>query len=128
MDMHLPATSHPTRLRSIAIALLAVPAVVLLLIAFAEMAGGEPTGVQHVPEAALLLILCGAAWRHPRGVGLVVLATGALLFVAWLLWAVYLREAPADDSPLVMWIGTAIVLFMPPVLAGWLLFSSSQGR
>jgi len=125
IHLHLREPWGPRRLRLAAIALLAVPAGVLLLFAFGEMIGGDPTGVQHIPEAAVLILLIAVAWRHARVTGIILLASGTLLFAVWLVWAVYLREPQANESPLLMLVLAAIVLFLPPLVAGWLLLRAS---
>lgn len=120
-----PRRWGPNRLRLAAIALLAVPAVPLLLLAVGEMLGGDVSGVQHLPEAAVLLGLMAAAWWRARATGFVLIGGAALLFAAWLWWVIFVRQDEGDASPL-LWIAVAAVLFLPPVAAGWLLLQSGS--
>lgn len=123
MFWHVGWQSGPPRLKLIALALLAVPAVVLLLFAFGEMFSGEISGVQHIPEAGLLVLLMAAAWRYPRGVGVVLLSLGSLLLVVWLIWSA--RDG-ADVGDILTLVAAALILFVPPLLAGWLLLQASR--
>ncbi len=125
MSWHVPEQPGPVRQKLIALALLAVPAGVLLLLAFGEMFGGDVTGVQHIPEAALPVALMAAAWRYPRKVGVVLLAIGSLLLAAWISWVLTQREPAPRGADILMWVAAALVLFVPPLVAGWLLLRSS---
>lgn len=116
---------HPIRLRIVALALLLLPAAFLLVFAFGEVAGGDVSGLQHVPEAALLLALAAAGWRYPRATGVVLLSVGAVL-LALALALNLARGNPGESAPAVMlWAGLFGLLFAPPLVAGWLLLRSS---
>ena len=123
MHMHLGNPPSPARLRLAAIALLTIPAGVLLLFAFGEMIGGDPSGAQHIPEGAALLLLAAAAWRYPLWTGVILLAVGAVLLLAWLLFVVF---GPNRDVPAIALVATGAILFLPPFAAGWLLIRSSR--
>ena len=112
-----------TRLKLGASALLAVPAVLLLLLGVAEMVGGEPSGAQHILQAAPLLALIAAGWRYPRAAGLVLFGLVASLFAGWLVFVVLNRD-PGDA--IVAWVVAGLVLFAPPIIAGWLLLKAGQ--
>lgn len=91
---------------------LAVPAALLLVFAVAEMVGGDPSGVQHVPEVALILAIAAAAWRWPYSVGMVLMLGGAVLALVFVLWL-----HPAGITLL----GIAVMellLFIPAIAAG----------
>ncbi len=107
------------RLKIAAIALLLVPIAILLLFAIGETAGGDWSGLQHVPEAAVLLVLLAAAWRYPYVTGLVLMAAGVALFAGWLVFAL----ANLSASAIVV---AALMLFAPPIVAGWLLYRAGQ--
>lgn len=115
----------PGKLRLAALALLSVPAVVLLLFAFGEMLDGDLSGAQHLPEAGVLLVLMAAAWWRPRLAGIVLVGGAVLLFVAWAAWVVFVREDEGNGSAL-MWVAAAVILFLPPFVAGWLLLRASS--
>lgn len=124
---------HPTRLRLLASALLAVPLGVLLLFGLGEMAEGDLSGVQHLVEAAPLLVLLVAGWRFPRAAGVALLVLGPGLLAVWVLLIATgtFRPPVAGTAPLAMkallWLAVPLTLFAPPTLAGWLLVRSSKG-
>ncbi|MCE7928778.1 MAG: hypothetical protein DYG91_09830 [Chloroflexi bacterium CFX7] len=120
-------TIDSPRLRLAAIGILLVPALALLALALGELSGGEASGVQHIPEAAVPLALAGVAWWRARPVGIFLLVVTPLLFVAWAAWVMFVREEEGNYSFLA-WIAAAGVLFLPPLLAGWLLVRSSAAR
>ena len=124
-NIHVSMPGGAMRLRIAALGLIAVPAAVLLLFAFGEMFGGDITGAQHIPEAAVLLVMLVAGWRRPRPTGVVLIVAASLLFVAWFGWVLLLRD-DEGGTPASMWIATALLLFLPPLLAGWMLLRSSQ--
>ncbi len=111
----VPHPHGPDRRKLVAMLLLLVPTGVLAAFAIGETAGGDVSGLQHVPEAAVLLVLLVAAWRYPRITGVVLLALGGVLFAVWLAFAL-MNLAP------VAIVVTALILFAPPVVAGWLLY------
>ena len=116
-----------TRLKVAATALVGVPAVMLIAIALGEMADGEVTGVQHLPEGGLLLLLAAAGWRYPRQAGALLLLAGVAVLAVWLVWVVS-SEDVAGRAPLLGWVAVGLVLFAPPILAGLLLLRSSGVR
>jgi cytochrome bd-type quinol oxidase subunit 1 len=128
MFWHVPEQPGQDRQKLIALALLAVPAVGLLLFTFGEMFGGNITGVQHIPEAALLFLIMAAAWRYPREVGAVLLSIGSLLLAVWLFWVLTQREPAPREADILMWVAATLILFAPPLVAGSLLLRSSHAR
>jgi cytochrome bd-type quinol oxidase subunit 1 len=106
-------------LKVAALLLLAVPAAVLAAFAIGETAGGDVSGLQHVPEAAALLVLLVAGWRYPRATGAILLVLGSVLFAVWFVFAV------ANLNPLAV-VVTALILFAPPIVAGWLLYRAGS--
>jgi hypothetical protein len=122
--LHGGGQPQATLLKLVAIVLIGVPAAVLLLFAVAEMAGGDVSGVQHIPEALLLFALAAAAWRYPRPAGLGLLVGGAVLLVIWLTWVVASGRADWADAP--GWFVSAAILFGLPLTAGWLLLRASR--
>jgi hypothetical protein len=126
-------TPFPTRLESLssrqlrltASALIALPAVVLLIFAIGEMAGGDVSGAQHIPESALLLVLLVAAWRYPRPAGAILVGAGVFLAGVWIVLVVSREEGTPGGADLIGWTIAGLLLFVPPVLAGWLLLRSA---
>ncbi|KAA0238874.1 hypothetical protein EDM76_04120 [bacterium] len=100
MQAHFPNSARPY-LKTVAAGLLAIPALLLTALAIGEMAGGDMAGAQHVPGALVL---------------------GTVLFA---LWALIALTADRHDSPASM-VVVAVVLFVPPVVAGWLLYSAGR--
>ena len=49
-----------------------------LIFAVSELAGGEISGIQHLPPAALLGALLWLGWKRPRTAGIIVLLALAL--------------------------------------------------
>ncbi len=125
LHLHLRDQLPPARMKLVASVLLAVPAGVLLLFAVGEMASGEISGVQHIPEALLLVVLAAAAWRYPRWTGIALLTIGTLLLATWLVWI--FAGGHVDRGSIAMWFVAALVLFGPPLAAGWLLLRATRG-
>jgi len=126
MTIHLHPGGHPapTRLKLLATVLLAVPAGVLLLFAIAEVAAGEVSGVQHIPEALPLLLLVVAAWRYPRWAGIALLTVGTMLLGVWLVWI--FAGGHTGRGEIVGWFAAAVIFFGLPLVAGWLLLRASR--
>ena len=119
MAVHFRGPLRDPYSKAVAIVLLGIPALVLMALAIGEMASGEASGIQHVPEALLLLVVAGAAWRYPRMVGNIVLVGGGILFLAWIVWVATVRGSDALPGA---------VLFLAPLISGWLLRHASDGR
>ncbi len=115
--------STPPRPFLTAMALLAVPAGVLLLFALGEIASGDISGVQHIPEAALLLGLMVAAWLFPQPVGAALMAIGSVLLMLWLAFILVSRPSGMDGAGILVWLGAGLILFAFPIAAGYLLFT-----
>jgi hypothetical protein len=102
----------PRRLRIVGLACLAVPAALLLLFAVGEMAGGDLSGAQHLPEVAAVGAIGWTAWRWPYILGMVLMLGGAVLALVFVLWL-----HPSGITLL----GIAVVellLFIPAIAAG----------
>jgi hypothetical protein len=123
---HLRELPAATRLKLAASALLALPAAVLLLFGIGEMAAGDISGVQHLPEAAALLLLLVAGWRYPRRAGLTLLGVGALLFALWLIFVLADGDPSPEGFAILAWVAAGLILFAPPIVAGWLLLKASR--
>ena len=128
MTLHLPfrTNSDANFLRIAALALLAIPTAILLLFAIGEVVGGDVSGLQHVPEAALLLGLMFFAWRHPLGTGIALLAIGSVLLVVWSALVLLGEIGGEGDSRVVVWLAAGGILFLPPLAAGALLLRASR--
>jgi hypothetical protein len=118
--------SRAALLKTIAAALIAVPAIALLALGIGEMAGGEPSGVQHLPEAAVLLALLVLAWRRPAFAGRLLVGLGGVLFVLWLALVLTRRDVDIWSAELLGWVVAAVVLFAGPVVAGVLLVRAAR--
>jgi len=100
------------RAKIAALALLGLGVVFYLLFAVGETAGGDISGVQHFPPAAILAVLMWVGWRRPRTAGIVLLALAVLLVV------VGVPIFVVGDRPL---LSLALVLVLPSVVTGLLL-------
>jgi hypothetical protein len=99
--------------------LLAIPILVLAAFAVGEVAGGHISGLQHVPELALLVVLEWLAWKRP-GWG------GAALIALSLIFAGLYTLFFARGFPLLTAIATVALLFAPPLAAGTLFVAASR--
>ena len=119
----------PSRRRGATVAatvLLGVPAILLLVLGVGEMIGGDMSGFQHVVESAALIALMHGAWRYPRAAGVILVAGAVLLFVAWL--ALMSARGELGELGLLGWLTVGLLLFLPPLLAGWLLLRASRSN
>jgi cytochrome bd-type quinol oxidase subunit 1 len=122
MQIHFPAPAHLPYSKAIAVGLLSIPALLLTALAVGEMAGGDVSGVQHVPEALARAVLALVAWRHPRRVGAILLVAGVILLAAWM--GLTLSADRHDSGATLVLI--AAMLFVPPLVAGWLLYTAGR--
>lgn len=99
-----------------ALLLLVLGVAFYLMFAVGEMAGGDITGVQHLPPAAILAVLLWVAWRRPLAAGTV------LLVLAVPLAAAYIALLVVRHLPLT-W---ALVVALPPVVTGLLLVRAGR--
>lgn len=124
--LHLGDLPTPTRLKLAASALLTVLVTVLLAFAIGEVAGGDLSGLQHLLQALPLLLLLAAAWRYPRPAGLALIGVAMVLLPVWLLLVFTDRDPALRDIPIMRWAGTGALFFLPPLVAGWLLFRAGR--
>lgn len=122
----LRAVPGRTQMKIAASLLLGLPAVLLIGVALLEIASGEPSGAQHIPEGALLLLVAAAGWRYPRAAGGFLVAVGTVLVAAWMVLVSQSENAP-EGADIWLWILVGIVLFAPPIVAGWLLWRAGGG-
>jgi hypothetical protein len=108
----------------IAVGLIAIPAGIFAFLAIGELASGDITGIQHIPEAGLMLALALVAWRYPRAAGTALIAIGVLLLGFMSL--VVLPDAEPSGAEVWIWPVMAVLLFGTPVLAGLLLLRSAR--
>ena len=87
-----------------------------LVFAIGEMAGGDITGLQHLLPAAILAWLLWVGLSHPRQAGIILLTLAVPFAVAYVALLV-VRELPLT------W---ALVVALPPVVAGFLLVRSDR--
>jgi hypothetical protein len=106
-------------LKRIGLLFLAIPILVLAAFALGEVAGGDISGLQHVPELALLVALGWLAWRRP-GWGGAALITLSLIFAG--LYILFF----ARGFPLLTAIATVALLFAPPLAAGTVFVAASR--
>jgi hypothetical protein len=106
------------RAKTAAMVLLALGVAFYLMFAVGEMAGGDLTGIQHVPPALVLGALLGLAWKRPYTAGVV------LLVLAVPLGAAYIALLFARDLP-PSW---ALFVVLPPIVTGVLLVRAGRGE
>jgi hypothetical protein len=104
------------RTKIAALVLLGLGVAFYLMFAIGEMAGGDISGIQHLPPAVILAVLLGVSWRHPLAAGIVLLVLAIPLAVAYVVVLV-VRDLPLTWA---LWIG------LPPVLTGLLLVRAGQ--
>lgn len=101
-----------TQLKIAGLALLLLPVGFLLIFAIGETLGGDLSGLQHLVQAAPLVLLALLAWSLPTLGGVVLLVIGGLLALAYPL---LIRGLPVGTLLLV-----EAILFAPAVLSGLL--------
>jgi hypothetical protein len=89
-----------------------------LTMGIGEMAGGDLSGFQHLPPAALLGGLVYLGWRHPYPVGIV------LLIISFALASLY--AFTGSDEPVGMRFSWAVQVALPPLVAGALLIEAAR--
>jgi hypothetical protein len=97
--------------------IVALGALFFLAMGVGEMVGGDLSGFQHLPEAALLGALVYLGWRHPYAVGIVLV----LLSVA--IACLYAVRGPASAGLL---FASALQIALPPLVAGALLIGAAR--
>lgn len=111
------------QLKIVAVGLLAIPAVLLAILAIGELGSGDLAGLQHVPEALVVALVAALAWRYPKRVGAVLLVGSVVLAAAWLGLSL---TAERHDSAATLAL-VAAMLFLPPLAAGALLYEAGRG-
>ena len=104
------------RAKIAALVLLGLGVAFYLMFAVGETAGGDITGVQHFPLAAILAVLLWVAWRRPLAAGIALLVL-AVPFAAAYIALLVVRHLPPT------W---ALVVALPPVVTGLLLVRAGR--
>ena len=104
------------RAKIAALVLLGLGVAFYLMFAIGETAGGDITGVQHFPPAAILAVLLWVAWRRPLAAGIALLVLAVPLAAAYIALLV-VRHLPPT------W---ALVVALPPVVTGLLLVRAGR--
>lgn len=100
--------------------LLSVPVMILAMFMVGEVFGGDWSGMVHIWQMApLVALLYLGVWR-PRVAGLIAVAVGLLLALAY----PFLAKGQ-DISAMIL---TELLLFLPPIVAGVLLLFSIKKR
>ena len=99
------------------LAIVALGSLFFLAMGVGEMAGGDLSGFQHLPQAVLLGALVFLGWRHPYAVGTV------LVFIALGIAALY---AVAGSVSLGLRFAWAVQIAVPPLAAGALLIGAAR--
>lgn len=99
-----------------ALVLLGLGVAFYLTFAIGEVAGGDVSGVQHFPEAAILLALLVVASKRPFVAGVALLALAVPLGIAYVVLLV-VRDLPPT------W---ALFVALPPVVTGLLLLRAGR--
>ncbi len=85
-----------------------------------EMIGGDLSGLQHLPPAALLGAFVYLGWRHPVAVGIV------LVIIAFGLASLYAFAFFGSDESVGTRIAWALQVALPPLVAGVLLIAAAR--
>lgn len=93
-----------------------------LIFAVGELAGGETSGVQHLPPAALLGALLWLGWKRPRAAGIIVLLALAVPLTV----GVVVGIATEDTRTGEIWL--ALLIPLVPVLTGLLFLWAGRGK
>lgn len=104
------------RAKIAALVLLGLGIAFYVLFTVGEMAGGDISGIQHLPPVLVLTGLSWVAWKWPTIAGV------ALLVVAVPLGAAYVVTLLVRDLPLT-W---ALEIALPPVVTGLLLLRAGR--
>jgi len=103
------------------LAVLAIPAAILLLFGIGEVAGGDLSGAMHLVELVVTVLVGVLAWMRPLEGGAALCAGGGLFGVVLLAGA--LGGEGGATTPAVL------ILALPQIVAGVLFFSAGlQGR
>lgn len=96
--------------------LLLIPVIFLLVLGAGEMISGDMSGVQHFVEVTPFLVMAFLGWKYPKIIGSILSMTAILLAVSYFLFL-------SDLNPLIRAI-SCLILFLPPMIAGMLFFTS----
>jgi protein-S-isoprenylcysteine O-methyltransferase Ste14 len=107
-------------LKSVGLVIVALGSLFFLIMGVGEIAGGEVSGVQHLPAAALLAALVYLGRRHPYGVGVVLVLIGLGLA------SLYATGFFGSHEPVGMRIAWALQVALPPLAAGVLLLGAAR--
>jgi hypothetical protein len=113
------STAEDRRLEAVGLELLALPIVVLLLVAIGDALTGNGRPSVHLLQLAPFVPVLLLAWRFPHAVGSALVMVGTAGAIAYLA-TIALPPAPA--------IASAVAAFLPPVLAGRLLVRATRRR
>jgi hypothetical protein len=101
-----------SRLKIAGLILVMIPLTILLIFTIGETVGGDASGLQHLVQAAPLVLFTLWAWKKPRVGGWV------LLIAAIIVAVLYPWSKP--DQPLRFTALTELMLFGPAIAAGLL--------
>jgi peptidoglycan/LPS O-acetylase OafA/YrhL len=104
------------RAKIAALVLLALGVAFYLLFTVGELAGGDVSGIQHLPPVLGLAGLAWLSWRRPTIAGIALLALAVPLGMA------YVAILVARDLPLT-W---ALEIALPPIVTGLLLVRAGR--
>jgi hypothetical protein len=107
------------QLKEAGLDLLALPIVVLLLVAIGDALAGDRHATVHLVQLAPFVPVLTLAWRFPHATGMALVMVGTAGAIAYL-GTIALPPAYA--------IATSIAAFLPPVLAGLLLVVATGRR
>jgi hypothetical protein len=93
-----------------------------LVFAVGELAGGDVSGVQHLPPAALLGALLWLGWKQPRAAGIIVLLVLAVPLTVGFVAGIATEDIRTGE----MWLALSIPLV--PVLTGLLFLWAARGE
>ena len=119
MNAQRVSAADDPRLKEVGLDLLALPIVVLLMVAIGDALMGNGAPSVHLVELAPFVPVLLLAWRFPHAVGTALVMVGTAGAIAYL-GTIALPPAYA--------VATSIVAFLPPVLAGLLLVLATHRR
>jgi hypothetical protein len=105
------------RMQLAGLAIVALGSLAFVAMGVGEMVGGDPSGVQHLPEAALLGALVYLGWRHPHAVGI------ALVLLSIGIASLYAVAGPESVGLRFAW---GLQIALPPFVAGALLIRAAR--
>ncbi|MCR4263153.1 MAG: hypothetical protein NUV98_00350 [Candidatus Roizmanbacteria bacterium] len=104
------------RFKLIGTGILGIPTAFLLLFLFGELFSGDVSGIAHIVQIVAVVLVLLVSWKYPRIGGWI------LVIVGFTLGIVYTK----NDFPFATLILVETLLFIPPIIAGFLFILSAK--